>query len=285
MQLKTSLIIGGVGMVIGIGMITGGVMNGAEPNFTWDNGPKIVKIHTLHKTFTNQNIKAIQLNNSNNFVEIHRGTQWQVKMQSANANQSAQVRDGRLIVKAPEEKLVLTPNAYDQAVTITVPRHVNLDKLDIVSDDGSVLVDGINVKTANISSQNGGIRLQNYVGEQVISDYNDGDAAFENVQLNKLSITGGNGYINLKNVKLAQASDITTGQGNVFLNDLQAAGVDAKTTFGGITVDDDGSSLDDSYDTNGNNDSGVEHKQREYQTGDQNNALKIRSDSGDISHD
>jgi len=284
MQLKTSLIIGGVGMVIGIGMITGGVMNGAEPNFTWDNGPKIVKIHTLHKTFTNQNIKAIQLNNSNNFVEIHRGTQWQVKMQSANANQSAQVRDGRLIVKAPEEKLVLTPNAYDQAVTITVPRHVNLDKLDIVSDDGSVLVDGINVKTANISSQNGGIRLQNYVGEQVISDYNDGDAAFENVQLNKLSITGGNGYINLKNVKLAQASDITTGQGNVFLNDLQAAGVDAKTTFGAITVDDD-SSLDDSYDTDGNNNGDTKHKQREYQTGDQNNVLKIRSDSGDISHD
>lgn len=281
MQLKNSLIIGGVGMVVGVGMAVAGWMNNAEPNFTWDKGPKVVKIHKLHKTFTNQDIKAIQLNNSNNFVEIRRGTQWQVTMNSANANQSAQVRDGRLIVKAPEEKFVLTTNPYDQAVTITVPHHVNLDNLDIVSDEGGVLVDGIQAKTATISGQNGGIRLQNYTGEQVTGDYNNGDAAFENVQLNRLSVTGGDGYIDLDNVKLTQTSDITTSQGNVFLEDVQVPGIDAKTTFGNIKFDNDNDDMfddeDDYHDT--------KQHQRDYNTGDQNNALKIRSDSGDISHD
>lgn len=266
MKLKHALIIGGVGMAIGGVMMAGSYMSGANLNVAWHDGPKVVKIKHINKTFAGQDIKQLRVTNDNNYVEIKRGTEWRVKMTTINANMSTQLRDGVLTVHATDQDNVMTTMSYDPAVTITVPDGVKLDKLDLTSENGGISVKGLAVTQSLLRNDNGGIRLENVNGDTVKSEAENGATRLQNVTLKSAHITTDNGQVKLNNTTLTEMSDVTAENGQVVLQGVTAPGMAIKTDSGYLTAQ--------GFD--------LPAGAKDYQTGDQNKALHVQTTNGMI---
>lgn len=266
MGLKATLITGGSVMVIGGAMIVTGLSTGAKTTITWDNGPKIVKVHKINQKFNNKNFKKITIDGgSNSYVRVVRGSQWRVSGKYLDSKLNLNTTNDELKLALRESNNpIFGIEESSQTVVVAVPYKVNLDNLNLTTDGSGITTQDISAKNLTVRNDYGGVRLNQLTAQKIDMQGDSGNYRLQNVTADTLHVNSGDGYFKAHNLTLKQASQMQGDNQQIELHTIYVPGINVANQDSSIYA------------------GGADQADNDYHTGDQSKALTINGANNDV---
>lgn len=115
--------------------------------------------------------------------------------------------------------------------TVYVPKNVPMDRVKLYNADGQITYDGPEAKTLNLTSNYGGILLENPTAEQAFFSLSDGSLTCEDGTFTNLTLTNKYGNTNLTRISAADI-DIQISDGRLTMEQITTGTLTAENKYG-----------------------------------------------------
>ena len=136
-------------------------------------------------------------------------------IEGENSNIQYEIEDDTLIVK--EKKYKWNGRNKKRELSITIPRDVVLNKLNIDSGAGTVIIDGLSLVSIDLNLGAGSTKIKGITCSRADIDTGAGELIIDNGNINNLDLDMGVGDVNISGI-LTGNNKIDTGIGALNLN-------------------------------------------------------------------
>lgn len=174
-------------------------------------------IETLSKEFEQEQIEQLLVTAKDLEIEVKQGDKFSIKASGVTEEFEAVVKDKTLIIRQNSDSLfqnLFEPKKSQAKVILTVPEKFILKKAVITCGSGKFSIDGLKTQIFKLTGGSGFIYLKNLiVQEQTELTVNSGKTVLEDVELFNAEIVTGSGNFSL-NGSLKGKNQIDSGSGN-----------------------------------------------------------------------
>jgi DUF4097 and DUF4098 domain-containing protein YvlB len=262
-NLKTTSLVGGSLIVLGLALGYAGYKGGAVTAMSWEGGPHLVKTETKTVSFSATELKKLDVQANNYAIDLDNkvaSDKATVTMTyDENAKPTVVMDKETLKVDAKESAsnnfgIGFFDGAKANKITISLPDHVYSD-LKVITGNGAIKSSGIDAKSATIESNNGAISIVDgklsslsisadngaFTGQELTSDsmtvdMDNGAMKLTDASFGQLSGTLNNGAIKATDITITDGGKLSTRNGMMVFTNLTVPSITASTTNGAVKV-------------------------------------------------
>lgn len=187
-----------------------GIYNMVKPsNDNNNDNDDVVEI----KEVIDSNISNIDMDLIYNSLVLKHGDK--LLIEGENSNIQYEIEDDTLIVK--EKKYKWNGRNKKRELSITIPRDIVLNKLNIDSGAGTVIIDGLSLVSIDLNLGAGSTKIKGITCSRADIDTGAGELIIDNGNINNLDLDMGVGDVNISGI-LTGNNKIDTGIGALNLN-------------------------------------------------------------------
>ena len=225
----------GASIFLGISKFTETTVNDAEELITDNNNSSEVKAN-FSEMYSNIDTIDIDINISN--LVIKQGTEFKVEAFNVPNNFSSKAIGRTLKIKENGNRNLFKD--YEMAkIVIEVPQNTTLNKINVETDIGSILIENVKTNEFDFDSGVGATIIRNVESNRTDINTGSGEIKIEKSKLNNLDFEAGVGKVKLE-AEITGISKIEAGVGEInirLLGNKEDYKINTKTGIGNISID------------------------------------------------